>query len=196
MCAGLADPIADSVTLRIHRRSVGGMSARPDPPEVQPFPEGIDVLVLPGFPDREIQLDEPASPYPSTTVDVVKRLRQLGLGVDYAEPREARLEVTLKAFELWIPVLQVTQQVFINLGVWQLIRAFELRSAARDREQMTAPVADDAGARDTESAESPLLHVRLAVVREGGHETRWIEADGSPEDVARVLSRLQDELRE
>jgi hypothetical protein len=51
------------------------MSARSDPPEVQPFPEGIDVLVLPGFPDREIQLDEPGSPYPSTTVDVVKRLR-------------------------------------------------------------------------------------------------------------------------
>jgi hypothetical protein len=173
------------------------MSVRPDPPEVQPFPEGIDVLVLPGFPDREIRLDEPGSPYPSTTVDVVKRLRQLGLGVDYAEPREVRLEVTLKAFELWIPVLQVTQQVFINLGVWQLIKAFELRSAARESEQTSvSDNNDDASDKATETADSPLLHVRLAVVREGARETRWIEADGSPEAVARMLSRLQDELRE
>ena len=173
------------------------MSARPDPPEVRPFPEGIDVLVLPGFPDRGIALDEPGSPYPSTTIDVVKRLRQLGLRVDYAEPREARLEVTLKAFELWIPVLQVAQQVFINLGVWHLIKAFELRSAAREHEQLTAADDDLAGVDTTDDASAPpVLHVRLAIVREGDRMTRWIEADGSPDDVARVLSRLQDELRE
>jgi hypothetical protein len=66
------------------------MSERPAAPKVQPFPEGVDVLVLPGFPDREIPLDEPGSAYPSTTIDVVKRLRQLGLTVEFTEPRDQR----------------------------------------------------------------------------------------------------------
>lgn len=166
------------------------VTTRPDAPKVQPFPENVDVLVLPGFPDREVALNEAGNPYPSTTIDVVKRLRQLGLTVEFTESREQRLEVALKASELWIPVLQVAQQVFINLGVWQLIKAFELRSTAR-----SASAGEDI-AGESDRAEAPLLHVRMAVVREDGRETRWIEVDGSPDDVVRVIAQVQEELRE
>lgn len=165
------------------------MTNRPDAPSVPPLPEGVDVLVLPGFPDREVVLDEPGHAYPSTTIDVVKRLRQLGLAIEFIEPREQRVEVTLKAFEVWVPILLVAQQVFIGLGVWQLIEAFERRSLAR-----SASPSDDIAA-NVDEGETALLHVRMGVVKEYGRETRWIEADGSPDDVARVIEQVQHELR-
>ncbi|MCU1488230.1 MAG: hypothetical protein JWN67_4976 [Actinomycetia bacterium] len=159
------------------------MTARPSRPTTGPFPAGVEVLVLPGFPDREVELGEPGGAYPSTTLDVVKRLRALGLTVDFLEARSERREVTLKAHELWIPVLQVAQQVLIALGAWELTNALSLRSTSRQKDDAQSPDSDP-----------PILHVRLGVVREERRETRWIEVDGPPAEVARALQELKDEL--
>jgi hypothetical protein len=162
-----------------------------------PFPEGVDVVALPGFPDRDIEVEGGGSVYPTTSVDVLKRLRRLGVGADFAEPREHRREVTLKAQELWIPVLQVTQQVLINLAVWQFVEAITLWRSRPPERPSAAPDQERQGesASDVDEEDDRIVHVRMAVVLDTG-EARWIEADGSPANVAEVLTRLKDELRE
>jgi hypothetical protein len=137
------------------------------------WPQGVDVLVLPGFPDRDIEDIEGKKVYPSDAIDVVKVLRGMGLTVEYTVPKPSRAIVSLKASDLWIPVLLVLQGVFINWGTSDLRDAFLLW---RGR---TAPKA---------------LHVKMGVLTEKGREVRWVQASGDPDAVISTIEIFQASL--
>jgi hypothetical protein len=77
------------------------------------LPEGVDCLVvagIPGRPDPEgLAADD--RPYPTSTADIVKLLREQGYRVEYEDPPERRARISYKANEWWIPVLLFAQGV-------------------------------------------------------------------------------------
>lgn len=150
------------------------MSFAPDSPSVSApttaaeegrLPEGLDALVLPGMPGRPSP-GGVESPYPDLTTDIVKLLREQGLSVDYAQAREQRQTVTLKAAEFWVPILVFTADAAANgAGALLAQSIMALLGKAQSRRQ--------------------LLHVRCGYQTD--KETRWFQGDGPPDDVLKAL---------
>ena len=87
--------------------SASRSDATSDTREWDPTWPAVDIMVLPGMPgwagpraDLEV-----ANPYPSSTSDFVKALRLEGLSVGYTVNRDDRSTVSLKAAEIWVPIL-------------------------------------------------------------------------------------------
>jgi hypothetical protein len=129
--------------------------------EVQ-IPEGTDVLVLPGVPGSIERFDDGRGAYPATTADVVKLLRAEGLNTDYAESRADRADYTLKAADMWLPILAFTADALSN-GAGDLF-AGAVRSLLGHR-----------------GSKSAVIHLRVG--KAAGHSVDWFEADGPAEGV-------------
>ena len=66
-----------------------------------------DIVIVPGLPGKYSQSDDDRlqNPYPTTSTDIAKILRQDGLAVEYAVERSERQEVSLMGAEYWLPIL-------------------------------------------------------------------------------------------
>ncbi len=106
----------------------------------QPEPPTSAVTVLPGVPNMaRLTVDDGVVPFPDTTVDFVKILRERGIVVEYAVPREDRRYVGHKAYELWLPILEFSMDVLAGLEAGILV---ELVKTYLDPPSGSAPTPD------------------------------------------------------
>jgi hypothetical protein len=143
------------------------------------------VTVLPGVPGMErLRVDDDRTPYPDSTQDFVKVLREHRLEATFLDDREDRRYVTHKAFELWLPILQFSIDAFLALQagiLGDLLKAYLFGGSDREGgEDASAPA---------------ILHVDWRVKSSSG-DTQRIVADGSPKAVLEALDRFERGLRE
>lgn len=124
--------------------------------------QSSQVLVLPGVPGYAEEVDDVGA-YPSTTTDVMKVLREAGLAVEYRDPPNERKQVSLFGIDIWMPVLQFTQDALAS-GAGDL-----LASAIR-------------GLFGRRSVSDGTLHVRFGREDSDGN-VEWFEADGPGDNV-------------
>lgn len=126
------------------------------------------VRILPGIPGAPIEADPTGEiSYPSTTTDIVKVLRESGVTVEYAVPREDRQLVSQKSAAIFVPILAVTYGAVGSLLAAAIVKLF-----------------------GSERAERSELHVR--VERGSGKNKRVFEGNGPGRDVLEALRRFDD----
>lgn len=108
---------AESITTRTSTESESLRTSTETVEREPDWPEFEGVLVVAGLPgwSQAGTTDQVSNPYPETTTDVVKLVREQGLTVQYAVPREDRQTVSLNAAEYWLPVLVFAYDVGTNL---------------------------------------------------------------------------------
>jgi len=128
------------------------------------WPERLDVLVLPGIPGKDVKVGTGELPYPTTTTDVIKVLRERGLKIDYHTPDAKRVGVGYKAADWWGPIMVITQSTVGSLiadAIWELI------GAAR--------------------AKNSMIHLKVGKATKGGTTVEWFEADGPAGEVVEAM---------
>jgi hypothetical protein len=127
------------------------------------------VVVLPGLPgwSTSTSRDRVGHPYPDTTYDVVKLLREQGLSVEYTVAPEDRQTVSLQAAEHWLPVLVFGYDVAVSIGA-------ELIAGAITQLFGTFQRGND------------RLHVRFGSTSADG-KVEFFEAHGSAADVVDAI---------
>jgi len=135
---------------------------------IEAWPEGVSALVVPGAPGKEVAIPDGRVPFPTETADIVKMLREGGLDVAFAVPREERAEVSFNAAEFWAPILIFTSDALAN-GAGEL-----LADAIRQRIGL-----DRIG--------RALLHVKIGRLKTETVELTWFETHGEGEDVLRAV---------
>lgn len=141
------------------------MSSVPNEPEPFEFwPEGTDALVVPGLPGRagDPEAAENAI-YPSSTIDVIKLLREQGIAVDYAAVDKPRAELALKAAELWVPLIIFARDVLADGGAHVLVDVVWDRLHGRNHGKS-------------------ILHLKVGS-RDADGQVVWFESHGHADDV-------------
>jgi hypothetical protein len=122
--------------------------------------DGVSVILRPGLPGLGYEaLDDGTAGYPSTSEDFIKLLRERGVAADFDRPLTERSEVTHKAADIWLPVLEVVRD--LSIGV--------LGSS------IVALVADA----------SSRVHAKVGRIRNG--QTEWLEISGPRDDVIEAI---------
>jgi hypothetical protein len=136
------------------------------------WPSGLDVVVLPGFPRGADPpgLPEGESPYPDTTADFLKLLRERGLSVDYAQPHEKRAVVAQWSDDFIAPVLAFTAQALAS-GAGEL-----LADIVRNRI-------------DSLRLTTTKLRVKVGRHDEKTGETFWFDGEGPADQVLEAMKR-------
>lgn len=119
------------------------------------WPEGLDVVVLPGVPGKDVEVEGGELPYPTSTTDMIKVLRERGLKIDYHAPDAKRVEVSYKAVDWQSPIMVFTEGTVASLianAIWELI------GAAR--------------------AKNSPLHLKVGKAKKGRTTVEWFEAHG------------------
>jgi len=136
------------------------------------------VQVLPGVPGMpELRVDDDRVPYPDTTIDMVKVLRERGLDPQLLEPREERRYAGHKALEIWFPILLFAKDVLANFEAGLLVELLKAYFGGKDE------------------AEKTLLHVDWRVTMPDGREERF-KADGKGSNVLEALDAFEQRLRD
>jgi hypothetical protein len=135
--------------------------------------ETPDVLVLPGVPGKRERLEDGRGAYPSTTIDVIKLLREEGIRVDRAEPDDQQAELTYHGAEVWLPVLLWTSDALAN-GAGSLFAHLIIQLLGQ------------------REAERSVLHVKCGR-KSGTGDERWFEAHGPGTDVIKALREFDKE---
>lgn len=154
------------------------------------------VTVLAGVPNMAgLTVDDGVTPFPDTTTDFVKVLREHGVEVEYAVPRERRRYVGHKAFELWLPILECSRDVFLAVGSGLLVESIKDYLAPRTRDSDAAAV--DRADEDSppESRPPAILHVEFHVQTHDGNRESFM-ANGAAPDVFRALEEFEEHLRD
>lgn len=142
------------------------------------------VTVLPGVPDMEGLSVDGQTPYPDSTQDFVKVLREHGLQAEFRDGRSERRYVTHKAYEAWLPIVQ------FGFDVLMAFQAGILADLLKDY------LFGGSGADDGDERTGPaILHVDWRVTSSSGDERR-IVANGRPEAVLEALDKFDREVRE
>jgi hypothetical protein len=118
-------------------------------------------------------LDDGRGAYPTSTVDIMKLLREQKFAVEFVEPPNRRAELTYHAADIWLPVLLWTSDAVANgagsLFAHAIIQLFGQRRAERS-----------------------VLHVRCGRQTTEG-DIRWFEADGPGSEVLKALREFDKE---
>lgn len=126
----------------------------------------LQVIIRPGVPGLGFEeLDGGHAGYASSADDLVKLLRERGVATDFDRPREERLEVTHKAADVWLPVIEVVRDLAIGvLGgcIVELVKDEKTR-----------------------------LHAKVGRSRRGA--TEWLELDGSRDEVIEAIDRFLEQ---
>lgn len=148
-----------------------------------------------------LRVDEDRVPYPVCTPDIAKILKELGFECRFTEARESRRYVGYRALELWIPILQFTYEVLVEVeaGILVMIldkflgeeRLLNTRLDAPNSELVDAPteVQQDSG------SGRAFLHIDWRVSFPDGQEERFV-AEGDASDVCRALRRFERHVRD
>jgi hypothetical protein len=154
------------------------------------------VTVLPGVPNMAgLTVDDGAVPFPDTTTDFVKVLRHHGLEVEYAVPRERRVYVGHKAFELWLPILEFTRDLLIGIEGGLLVELLKTYL------QPASPTESDehSGAEDGGTTALPIaptiLHIEWHVVDRRGSRESFV-ANGAAPDVLDALTKFEQHVQD
>ena len=173
-------------------------------------PDSSSVAVLPGVPNMGgLTVDDGIVPFPDTTVDFVKILRAHGLNVEFTVAREDRRYVGHKAFELWLPILEFSRDVFIAIGGGLLVEAIKtyleprtaqtdalgLEDSAGDTPPATPEREDASYAPPDDGAAPAILHIEWHVTKPGGQRDSFV-ANGSAPDVFRALEEFEQRVRD
>ena len=151
------------------------MSSPPGQPEhLESWPNGIGALIVPGLPGRA---DDPEAVenalYPSSTIDVVKLLREHGIAVDYAPVDKPRAELSLKAAELWVPLIIFARDVLAEGGAHVLVDVVWDRLHGRNHGKS-------------------ILHLNVGS-RGAGGQVEWFESHGHADDVLAAFALWAEE---
>lgn len=161
----------------------------------QPTP---DVTILPGVPNMTgLTVDDGVIPFPDTTADVVKLLRQRGFSVEYSVPRNQRIYVGHKAFELWLPILEFTRDLLISIEAGllvELLKSFVQPAADPIRPKVLERGTED-DVVDPEDSTPAILHVEWHVAKPDGERQIFV-ANGSMPDVLDALARFEQNVRD
>ena len=142
------------------------------------------VAVLPGVPGMDGLSVDGRTPYPDSTQDFVKVLRERGLEAQFQDGRDERRYVTHKAYEAWLPVVQFGFDVLVAF------QAGILADLLKD--YLFGGVEGDGG---DDRPGPAILHVDWRVTSSSGDERR-IVADGDSEAVLEALEKFEREVRE
>jgi hypothetical protein len=160
------------------------------------------VTILPGVPGMEgLLIDDDRVPYPDSTPDVAKILKELGFEVRFTEARESRRYAGHKAFELWVPILQFTIEVLVAVeaGILLMILDEFLPGERRQNTRLDAPNSElvDAPAevQHDPGSERAFLHIDWRVSFPDGQEEGFV-ANGDATDVRRALRGFEDHVRD
>ena len=145
------------------------LKRRPLAEVVPAWPDGADVVVVPGLPGRRWP-DGDEVTYPVDAVDFVKLAREAGLSPTYARADRPSY-VDLKAAEHWLPVFVVAEEA-VAAGAGTIIADVIKRLIRWPTTRRT------------------LLHVRLGRVKTDDAEVEFLEAAGDAEDVLEAVERF------
>jgi len=155
------------------------------------------VTVVPGVPNMAgLTVDQGVVPFPDSTSDFVKLLREREIPVDFLVPREQRVYVGHKALELWLPILEFSRDLLISVESGLLVELLKsYLNPAGDRR----PIDDieetrEAATAAPEPSRSAILHVEWHVSRPDGERQTFV-ANGSESSVLDALSRFEDHVR-
>lgn len=154
------------------------------------------VKILPGVPAMDGLEVDATVPYPDSTTDFVKVLGSLGLNVEFTEPREKRRYVGHKAWEVWLPILQMSIEVLVAFEAGLLVEI--VKSYLGDEDEPALEGVEPLDAPDRVSREEvavPLLHVDWRVTMQDGHEERFV-ANGDAESVRDALESFERHVRD
>lgn len=128
---------------------------------------GPAVVLRPGVPGMGLEtLDDGTAGYPSTSDDVIKLLLEQGVVAEYDRPLNERSEVTHKAADVWLPVLEIVRDLAIGI----------------------------LGGCIVELVAEPASWVHAKVGRKRKGETSWLEISGQRDEVIAAIDRfLEDE---
>jgi hypothetical protein len=131
------------------------------------WPEGLDVLVLPGIPGKDVKVGTGELPYPTTTTDVIKVIRERGLKIDYHTPDAKHVWVGYKAGDWWGPIMVIAEGTvgsLIAAAIWELV------GAAR--------------------AKKLRIHLKVGKATKGGTTVKWFEAHGPAGEVVEAMRQF------
>lgn len=154
------------------------------------------VTILPGVPGMAgLTVDDGRIPYPDTTTDFVKVLGGLGVQAAFIEPKAERRYVGHKAWEIWLPILQVTIEVLVATEAGLLVEIIKSYLVTDEPPQDGTESADQLNeAQDLDRA-APLLHVDWRVTMQDGREERFV-ANGHAEEVQDALETFEQHVRD
>lgn len=138
----------------------------------------LAVELRPGIPG--LRVDPGATEYPALTNDFAAIVRDLGAEVHFAVGESERQTADLRAGEIWLPVLHVSEAVGVG-AVGSLVAEAITRLIHRVRQRDRARHPD--GDLD--------VHVLIGRVPDGG-EIKWIELHGDATKVVESLRTLTD----
>jgi hypothetical protein len=128
-----------------------------------PWPDA-DVVIGPGVAGR----NDP-SIYPSSTTDLMKRLRARNLKVEYLEPAPHN-ELKLMADEFWLPLLMFGRDVLVS-GTADVV---------------LATIKEQIGSRWPRAK----LHAQIGTAQVGATKIKVVTLDGTGEDVLAAMEQL------
>lgn len=151
-----------------------------------------DVTVLPGVPNMaKLKIDSGVTPFPNTTTDFVKVLREHGISVEYSVPKDQRTYVALKAFELWLPILEFTQSMLTAVGSGILVEL--LKSYVHPNRSSQPEGMQQIHQNDDATSEEPtpgILHVEWHVAKPNGERQTFV-ANGHMPEVLESLEQFE-----
>lgn len=146
---------------------------------------------------ESLRVDDERVPYPDSTHDVVKLLREFGFAVEFIEPADDRRYVGHKAFELWMPVLAFTVDVLSNFSAGILVELVKAYIEPYYGETPDKAQELESG-NEVEEAQvvggTGILHVDWRVTTANGHEEQFV-ANGSADEVLKSLGRFEKHVR-
>lgn len=134
------------------------------------WPKGLNVVVLPGIPGKDVEVRPGELPYPTTTSDMIKILREGGLKVDYHTPDAKRVGVGYKVADWWGPILVVIEGTvgsLIAAAIWELI--------------------------DGARAENTRVHLKMGRAKKGRTTIEWFEGHGPAGQVIEAMKCFFDD---
>jgi hypothetical protein len=137
--------------------------------------ESAQVLIKPGIPGiPNLRLPDDLRPYPDTAIDLAKVLRARGISVTFEDERSRRGEVSHKAADIWLPILEIAASLMVGVGTNLLSSLmYDLLGEKRAR--------------------SGFLHVQWEIVDGEYHEE--FRADGTGTEVLDALDQFERRVR-
>jgi hypothetical protein len=138
------------------------------------FSQG-EILICSGLPDQPDLGSQRGAPYPNIAIQMAEVIHRNGYVATFEDDETHRNYVSLKAIDIWLPILQVAQGILIGISGGLFTNLIE----------------DLLGERKSKES---ILHVEYRIVdREG--RIRYFKASGQGKDVLKAVNDFEDQVR-